>query len=338
LDGLLTALPDSVDSKGYLEVGSDHMNQGLDFFNIRDSNALAAGTQAGDYQGAHLAGQWRLRDNLWLSGSLWQRDLNGLSETYHFNSWQLSGMYRLMDGDGKIPALAMRLSTWGNYANDIGSSFPANAGVNVLLPANTQLKSIKVTNPADNNLQADLVGSWKLTPATDLSLLFGFGRTKLSYGELSGSVVQGGTLYQFPSIGVKQTLATAADGSQILADTSKFDVAKELAWSGNFVQAGINANWRTGPWTFRGGYLIYAIERTAVDDVLASRGWSSYTKIQSITLDVNYRFTPWLSVFARGQLNDKLIFNDMPVIYNTFSADLVGGRYSIFAVGLRADF
>jgi hypothetical protein len=339
LDALLTATPEQTALKGYLEVGSDHMNQQLDFFNIRDTNALAAGTQAGDYHGAHLAGAWRVRDNAWLSGSLWQRNLNGLSETYDFTSWQVSGLYRLMEGAGKVPAMAVRLSAWGNYAGEVGANFPATAGVNVLFPAGTLLQTIKVTDPSDKNLQADLIGTWKLTPATDLSVLFGVGRTQLSYGEITGSLVQSGTPYQLKFMGNK-IVGTAADGSQIGVPASNYgiDVNNELAWSGNFVQAGINAAWSHGPWTLRGGYLFYAVQRQGVDDILAARGWSAFTKTKTIALEANYRVQPNLSVFARSQLSSNLIFNEMPVAYNTFSADLFGGKYSIYTVGLRADF
>ncbi len=339
LDVLLSAIPEQMAPNGYLEVGSDHMNAQLDFFNIRDSDALAAGTQAGDYHGAHLAGGWRIRDNTWLSGGLWQRNINGLSETYGFNSWQVSGLYRFLEADGKIPALAVRLSAWGNYASQIGSSFPSNAGVNSLFPKGTELRSIKVTNPADNQLQADLVGTWKLTPATDLSVLFGAGSAQLSYSELNGSLLESNTLYQFHFAG-NTLFGKATDGSEILKKGSTYDinVDNELAWHGNFVQVGVNSTWRHGPWTLRGGFLFYSIQREAVDDILGKRGWSAFTQSQNILLEANYRFHSRLSVFARGQLGSKLVFNDMPVIYNTYSADLIGGRYSIYTVGLRADF
>jgi len=338
LDAFLTATPEQTAPKATLEVSSDHMNQQLDFFNIRDSIALAAGTQAGDYHGAHLAGAWRVLDNAWLSGSLWQRNLSGLSETYNFTSWQVSGLYRFMEGGGKVPALAVRLSVWGNYAGEVGANFAANTGVQVLMPTGTLLQSIKVSNPADKNLQADLIGSWKLTSTTDLGILFSAGATQLSYGELSGNLLNGGKVYQFPSVGSPGTVATAADGSQILANTSRINVDSELAWRGNFLQAGINASWNHGPWTLRAGYLWYAVQRTGIDDILASRGWSAYTQTKTLALEANYRLRPNLSVFARSQLSDTLIFNEMPVAYNTFSADLFGGKYSIYSIGLKADF
>ena len=343
LDALLTALPEPAVSKGHVEIGSDHMNQRLDFFNIRDSHLLAAGTQAGDYHGGHLAGGWQFNDNLWLSGSLWQRNLNGLSGAYNFNTWQASGLYRFLDGNKKIPSLALRLSAWGNEAGEVSSANICAAPVAnapKTCQADAFLNSVKITNPSDQTLQADLVGTWNLSSATDISVLLGAGTTELSYGTLSGTTQRKGLLYQFSFIG-NDIFGTTADGSsQFREKASKYgvDVAKELAWRGHFVQAGINAVWRSGPWTWRAGYLFHTVQRDAIDDILASRGWSVLTQIKSITLELNHRFSPRLSAFVRSQLSDKLIFNDLPVAYNTFSSDLFGGRYSIYSFGLRYNY
>jgi hypothetical protein len=337
LDALLTATPEQIAPNGYLELGSDHMNQQLDFFKIRDTDALAAGTQAGDYHGAYVSGGWRVRDNIWLTGGLWQRNISGLSENYNFNSWQVSGLYRFMEADGKLPALAFRVSAWGNYSGQIGASFPSNAGVNTLFPTGTELKSIKVVNPADKALQMDLVGTWKPSATTDLSVSLGAGSTELSYDALTGNLTEGGLLYDFRFVGNK-LFGVAADGSEISKTFNNVNVADELAWRGNFLQLGFNGTWSSGPWTLRGGYLYYAIQREGIDDLLAARGWSSFTQSKNVVLEASYRFSLRVSAFVRGQLSTSLIFNDMPVLYNSYSADLFGGRYSIYSVGLRADF
>ncbi len=344
LDVLLTALPEQMASKGYLELGSDHMNAQLDFFKLRDSHALASGTQAGDYHGAHLAGGWSVRDNLWLSGSLWQRRINGLSENFDFNSWQLAGQYRFLEMDGQQPALALRLSAWGNQSSEVGAhnicAAPVVGRPDVCQP-NAFLDSVKISNPADKALQADLVASWAVSPAVDISLFLGMGRTELTFGDVSGSMTRDDKMnYNLSFVGGNIIGTTADGGSQFLDKASKYgiDLAKELAWRGNFVQLGFNAAWRTGLWTWRGGYLYYAIEREAIDDVLASRGWSSVKQSKTLMMEANYRINPRVSVYARGQLSTSLIFNDMPVLYNSYSADLFGGRYSIYTVGLRADY
>ena len=337
LDAFLTAQPEQVAPNGYLEAGVDKMNEQLDFFKIRDSNTLASGTQAGDYQGAHLNGAWRVKEGMWITGSLMQRNLNGLADTFHFNSWRASGLYKFKEADGKIPAMAVRLSAWGNYADEIGSSS------RVAVPG-AILNTVKLTNPSDRQLQADLIGTWQLTPATDMSLFMGVGNTQLSYGDLSGTATLNGCNYQLSFIGntvegkTSSPCSTGADWFSVPSSKYGVDVAKELGWRGNFVQFGANAAWRSGPWTLRGGYLFYAVQREAVDDILASRGWTVYNQSQNLLLEANYRFHPHLTAYARSQLSSTMFFNEMPVTYNTFSSDLFGTRYSLFTVGLRADF
>jgi len=48
--------------------------------------------------------------------------------------------------------------------------------------------------------------------------------------------------------------------------------------------------------------------------------------------------SPHLSVYGRGQLTSALFFNDIAVTYNSSTADRFGSKYSLFTVGLRADF
>lgn len=342
LDALLTATPEQIAPNGYLEVGADHMNQTLDFFNIRDSNKLAAGSSAGDYHGSHIEGGYKVTEGAWLSGSLWQRNISGLADNvYHFTSWQAAGLYRFAEQDGKIPAIAIKLSAWGNYASEMGSTSPVHVP-GATLVKNQNLNTVKITDPSDRQLQADLIGTWKLSPSTDVNVLLSAGSTQLSYGELSGTATlnSDGCNYQLNFIG-NSILGTCAQPYKQFLDSSGsygVNVKKELGWRGNFIQVGANAAWRSGPWTLRGGYLFYAVQREAVDDILASRGWTVYNQSQNLLLEANYRFHPHLTAYARSQFSSTMFFNEMPVTYNTFSSDLFGTRYSLFTVGLRADF
>jgi hypothetical protein len=338
LDAFLTALPEQMGTKAYLEVGADHMNAQLDFFKIRDSDALAAGTQAGDYHGSHLVGGWRLTDKVWLSGSLMQRNLSGLSSTYSFDSWQVSGLYKLNEAAGKVPALAVRVSAWGNSANEVVATKICAApvvGSPKRCQTNALLDKVTIAKPSDRDLQVDLIGTWKPAQNVDLNASLSLGNTQLSYGGLSGLATIDSVSYQLSPVG-SDILFTAADGSQRIVK-NVFD-SNELSWRGNFVQLGASTAWYHGPWTLRGGYLFYSIQREAIDDILKSRGWSVVKQNKTVSLEAAYQLRPHISVFARGQISSALIFNDMPVLYNAFSSDLVGGRYSIYTLGLRSDF
>ena len=340
LDALLTALPEQTAAAGFVELGLDRMSGGLDFFKVRDSDPATAGTKTGDYRGAHLSGSLRLRDGLWVSASLWQRDVDTASDTYRYQSWQLSGLYRFLDAGQTMPALALRLSAWGNRAAQTDSTTP------VTVPG-AILDTVRVTAPADRQLQADLVGTWKPSSSLEVSATLGGGATQLSYGGLSATTTRNGCHYQLAFNGndIFGTLIPPCNASggvieQFYDRSGEYgvDVAKEIAWRGVFAQGGVNMAWRSEPWTLKAGYVYQAVRRDAVDDILASRGHPVHTHNHNITLESDYRFHPQLSGFLRAQLSSNLFFNDIPVTYNSATSDRFGHRYSLYTVGLRADF
>ena len=340
LDGFLTALPERLAPFGYVELGSDHMNDALDVFRIRDSDPLTAGTKAGDYRGQYVNAAWRATDNLWLSGGVGQRRVSDAADTYRYNSWQLAGQYRFLEAAGRRPALALRLSGWGNRAAATESNTP------VTVPG-AILNTVKVTEPADQQLQGDLIGTWTMSPALDVSALLSLGASRLSYGALSATTTRNGCNYQLIFSGndifgtlIPPCAVTGGIIQQFFDSSGDYgvDVAKEIAWRGSFMQLGVNSAWRSGPWTLQGGYLLHVVRREAVDAILASRGKAAHTQNHNITLEADYRFHSHVSVFSRTQFSSNLFFNDIPVTYNSSTASRFGSKYSLFSVGLRAVF
>ena len=340
LDGFLTALPERLAPLGYVELGSDHMNDALDVFRIRERDPLTAGTKAGDYRGQYVNAAWRATDNLWLSGGLGQRHVSDAADTYRYNSWQLAGQYRFLEAAGRRPALALRLSGWGNRAAATESNTPVNVPGAIL-------NTVKVTEPSDQQLQADLIGTWTMSQSLDVSALLSLGASRLSYGALSATTTRNGCNYQLSFSGndifgtlIPPCAATGGIIQQFFDSSGDYgvDVANEIAWRGSFMQLGVNSAWRSGPWTLRGGYLFHAVQREAVDVILASRGKAAYRQNHNITLDADYRFHTHVSVFSRAQFSSNLFFNDIPVTYNSSTASRFGSKYSLFSVGLRAVF
>ena len=339
-DVFLSATPEQQSPRGFIDVSSDHMNGALDFFRVRDSDPLTAGTSAGDYLGAHVTGGIPLGDALWLSGSLWQRNLKSASDSYNYTSWQIAGQYRLIDAQDWQPALAIRLSAWGDYASATESSTA------VVVPG-AKLNTVKITDPADRQLQADLIGSWNLSPSTDVNVLLSAGSSQLSYGALSATTTRNGCEYQvaFTGNNIYGTLAAPCNvGGGVIQqffDSSGaygVDVANEISWRGTFMQAGVNASWRHGPWTVMGGYLFYVAKRDNVDAILIARGKPSYTQNHFLSVEARYRIHNNLQVYGRGQLTSNLYLSDLPVIYNTSTSDRFGSKYSLFSLGLRLNF
>jgi hypothetical protein len=340
LDALLSAYPEPASGRSFVEIDALHMNGALDVFRVRESDPATAGTRAGDYRGRQLMGGWRLGDALWLTGSLSQRAVSDTTDTHQYGGWQLGAQYRFRDADDHWPALALRLSAWGHQAGAVQSTTP------VTVPG-AILNTVRITDPADRNVQADLIGSWKLSPAWQASALLSAGVTRLSYGSLSATTRRDGCNYQLSFTGndifgrlIPPCAAPGGVIEQFFDSSGDYgvDVARELAWRGNFVQLGGNVVWREGAWKLAGGYLFHAIKRESVDDILASRGKSSFDRNHLVLLEADYRVNPWLSLVGRGQFSSRLLFNELPVTYNSSSAARFGRKYSLFTLGLRAEF
>ena len=84
--------------------------------------------------------------------------------------------------------------------------------------------------------------------------------------------------------------------------------------------------------------LFHVVKRKLVDDILNSRGEEAYTQNHNISLQADYRVRPQLTLFARGQLTSNLFFNDIPVTYNSSTAERFDSKYTLFSVGMRAEF
>lgn len=340
LDGLLTAAPDTGASTFSLALATDHMNSSLDIFKVRSNDASLESANTGDYSGQHVTAIWQAAPDVWLSGSWWNRAVTSAADTYRYNSWQVSGQYRFLQARDAWPAMAVRLSSWGNEASATETTSP------VRVPG-AILNTVKITQPADQQVQLDLVGSWQLTPASELSLFASGGVSRLSYGGLSATTTQNGCNYQLQFTGnsIYGSLAQPCSGSsgvieQFFDSSGDYgvDVAKEIAWRGKFIQLGVNGNWRNGPWKLAAGYHVNVISRSDVDQILRARNKTPYTSNKALVLQANYRFNNTFSTFAQAQYNTNLFFNDLPVTYNSSTSVRFSRSYSLYTVGVRADF
>jgi hypothetical protein len=337
LDVFLTATPEPATGLGTLELGVDRMNAQLDLLSLRSSSD--ADTATSSYAAQHLRGGLKLGEQGWLSGSLGQRVVADGGGTYRYTSWQVAGQYRLLEEQSWQPATAVRLSAWGNYADQTESSKA------VVVPG-AKLDSVKITSPADQQLQADVLGTWNLAGGTQINATLGAGTSELSYGALSATTTMDGCRYNLAFNGnavygvVVLPCSTGIYVKEIYDNSGSLgiDVANEIAWRGSFVQAGFNARWQDGPWTWRAGYLFFMVQRDAIDAILASRKQTSYSQNHSLGLEASYRLQANLQLFASALVSSNLFFNDIPVTYNSSTASRFDSRYSVFGAGLRFDF
>jgi hypothetical protein len=339
LDALLSAWPERLGPRAQLEIGADRVNKRIDFSQPDDDPLVAAAAENGDYRGAHLLGAWQVREGWWLSGGLWQRRLSDGTDTYRYRSWQLSGLVRLHEGQGALPALALRASAWGSRSDSTTTNTP------VRVPG-AVLDSVTITRPSDRQLQLDLVGTWTARPGLDASAVLGVGRTRLGYGRLAATTTRNGCLYDLAFNGndIFGELAGPCSAPGVIEqfyDRSGdygVDVAQELAWRGRFVQGGVNLAWREGPWMLRGGVLWHRVDRGAIDRIVQERGQRAYRGTRLIALEGAYQVHEHLALLLRLEASSHLFVAELPVTYNSGTAGRFGGRFSQLTLGLRAGF
>ena len=371
LDTLLSARPERLADTAYLELAVDRVRFTLEPADPTGAGGLGAtgagglgatGASAaprnGGYRGLQLAGAWRASERWWLMAGLWQRDISNGVDNFRYQSGLLAGQVRLSEGSAApagasatglgalwatapAPTVALRLAAWGNQAAITESTTP------VRVPG-AVLDTVTVTRPADQQLQADLIATWALSSALDVNAALGAGISRLSYGALTATTTRNGCPYQLSFNGndIFGTLARPCNGDgggvirQFYDRSGDYgvDVSNEIAWRGHFVQAGLNAAWRQGPWALRAGYLYHTVQRTAVDAILAQRGAPVHRHNHVMALESAYHFTPYLSGVVRGQFSNRLFFNDLPVTYNSATSGNFGSRYAVLSLGLRAGF
>lgn len=339
LDVLLSATPAVDGARGQVELGLSVVNRRIDFSDPEDDSATAARAARGDYRDGALAVLWLPADRWQLSGGLARRFVSDGVDHYRYDAWQLAAQFRVLDGGRSRPALALRLGAWGQRAAETATTTP------VRVPG-AILDTVTVTGPRDRTLQIDAVATWTESPALQWSLLAGAGRTQLAYDDLTATTRRNGCQYdlQFNGNDIFGSLAAPCDAAAVIEqfyDSSGeygVDVAREIAWSGRFVQLGANLRWQRGDWTLRAGWLWHRIDRDGVDAILAARGRPVFRINRTLVLEGAWRLSARLDLFARAQVSDHLFFNDLPVTYNSSTSGTFGSRLSLLTLGLRSAF
>lgn len=339
LDGLLTAYPEQFSKTGYVEVAYDAMNDTLDVLNIRDEDATLAGTNIGDYNGYHVRGGVSVTPALWLDGGLWRRKLDYRADQVSIDSWQIAGQYRVSEANGLVPALALRLSAWGNRSGELSKSTPTTfAGVT--------LDTVTVRDPEDRQIQLDLLGSWKPADAHEVTLLASVGSSRVSVGEITATDTQGGCLYDivFGPTALTGTLAAPCSADVVVNsfsipnDVLGIDVTRETEYDSRYAQAGLVYSWISGRFMLRGGYTFQVFDRDYIDDAIEARGGKAYETNHTLTGELSMRVAKQAAVFVRGTAMSNQLMGEIPFAYNTVTAKRFDKEYGIVSAGVMVGF
>ncbi len=340
LDVLRSVLPETAGERGHVELSVERLNRALAFISTADPVPGQPPPGSGSYKANVLRAAWQVNPVVQLDGGLWQREIGDAVDTFRFLGWQAAVQFRLNEAQGRQPVWALRASAWGNRASATQTTTPVSVQGAIL-------DTVRISAPRDQQLQLDLLASWQPAPAWTVNASLGLGRVKLQYDALTATTRRNGCSYDLSFTGnnIFGQLIEPCDSPngvirQFFDSSGDYgvDVAREIAWSGRFWQAGVNARWQGERWGWTAGALLHQVRREGVDDILASRGDPVHTRNLLLALEARYSVRPNLTLFARTQASSRLFFNDLPVSYNSNTSGSFGRKYALFSLGVRGSF
>ncbi|MDQ9169884.1 hypothetical protein Q8A64_05605 [Oxalobacteraceae bacterium R-40] len=339
LDALLTANKKTTPGSFEIEASYDVMNSTVDIFDIRDNDEEFAGTNVGDYHGAHIRGGVALTPSLWLDGALWKRRIDYRQDEGELDSWQIGAQYKLFDALGVRPAMAVRLGLWGNSADNLSKTSPTRV-------QGVTLDSVNVQDGEDRQVQFDLIASWPVRDSMEVTAFAGAGVSETEIDSISGTASRDGCNYNL-AFGRDKVVGTLAEpcGASVVVErfalrNSAFgvDVYGETEYKARYLHAGFSGKWTGGPWQIRAGYQYQRLNRDDIDDIIERRGGSAYKSNHVVVGEIAYRVLKNVSLFGRGQYMSNQFVGEIPLAYNTFTARRFDKHYGIVSAGIVIDF
>lgn len=329
LDAFLSANQNSTPGEVQIEAAYDLVNSTVDFLNIRNNDANYSGTNVGDYHGAHVSAGVAINPRLWVDGALWQRRIDYRNDLLTINTWQLAAQYKLLEGTGYQPNVAVRVGAWGNYASELKKSSATTVhGVT--------LNSVNVANPQDMQYQFDLIGTSKIFDNTELSVFAGGGASRVSLNSITGTTTLNGCNYNvvFGPTNVVGSCNTNTDSFSIPNSAYGIDINNEAQYNATFYSGGLMLKWTKQDWQVRGGYQFQSLNRNQIDSTIQSRGGIAYQNNHILMGDVMFRLLSNTAIFVRGQYMSNQFIGEIPFAYNTLTASRFDKRYGILSTGL----
>jgi hypothetical protein len=334
LDALLSA--DSYQHPGEFhgEASYDAINATLDVAKMRSSTNYA-GTNVGDYSGAHLRLGYALTSDWSVDGGFWKRAISYRTDQENISSWQVASQYRFYGDANSIESYALRVSGWGNRADTLSKSTPTAI-------MGRTLSSYSVKSPQDRQLQLDAIGTWHLNEEYATSAFFGLGNSHISTGDMTGTYTSGnGCNYNmnFTQTGIYGALATPCNAPFVITNFfTPQQALSEVNYAAHYHQLGASLQWKVDAWTTQFGYQYQQIARGSIDTLITSRGATSYQKNHIFVLDVSRKITPNIALFARGQLMQNQFVGEIPFAYNTATASKFSQKYGFASFGTHITF
>ncbi|MBF0421769.1 MAG: hypothetical protein HQL73_02130 [Magnetococcales bacterium] len=355
LDEFLSVQQETRPFHGEVETGWDGMNKTVDMFDVRKNLSTSGGSSVGDYSGYHLRGGMAWEKHIWTDVSYGDHSVKTPYDNANNKFYQAAVQFKLLENEGKIPALALRLSKWGN-----SSGQAAKGSATPVFGTDISADSIVMKDPKDRQFQGDIIGSWAVSKTTTLSLFTGIGTSKVTVGDFFATL--GGCTYKVTR-GLQPDEVNGGMDSTIRGDAvnagdpncgvTTFSVPLSsyslpelpegmyVSYDAKYYQVGGMIQWQNDEWRLRLGYRLQKWDRGDLDGAIATLQQvdkTSYDTNQNISAEASYKLHPNIAAYARSQYMTNQFLGEVPYSYNLFSSHKFAKPYGYVSLGVAAGF
>ncbi|MBF0416071.1 MAG: hypothetical protein HQL79_09930 [Magnetococcales bacterium] len=354
LDEFLSVQQETRPFHGEVEAGWDGMNKNLDAFGVRKDPG-SSGTTIGDYSGYHLRGGMAWAERIWTDITFNDHTVKTPYDNANNKAYQAAVQVKVLENNDKIPAIALRMSGWGNGSGQIVKGSPT-----AIFGTGITTESMTLQDPKDRQIQGDIIASWALSKTTSVSLFGGMGTSKVTVGDMYVTI--GGCNYKLTrglqpdevNGGMDSTIngqaVNAGDPncgvSSFILPMSSYSLPElpegmYISYSAKYYQFGGMVQWQDDTWRLRLGYRLQKWDRGELDNSIASLqpvDKTVYDTNQHITGEVGYKLHPNVAAFVRAQYMTNQFLGDVPYSYNLFSSHKFSQPYGFMTFGIAAGF
>jgi hypothetical protein len=322
-----------------IEIMRDLVNPQIDVFQVRGRDPALQGTHIGDYAGQHIRAQLSTdSDRLRFEGQAWRRDMQDQNSVIRVTSWQAGGQWHIHADPSATQSYALRLSSWGNQSQAIEHA--SNLSLQAMgLKATVQ--QMRIDQPHDTQLQADLIGSWR---PYRLSAFIGGGQSRVDHGDISGQATLSGCTYRL-QFDTTALIARPAPGCpspmtvRVPLNMLPLDLQGETRYQARFWHIG--GSWSLpmpSAWSMQLGYEHQRLNRDQIDRLIAQRGGRPVDRNHIGIAQMGYQLEPGWSLVVRVQVMTQSWVGEMPMSYNTLTAQHMDRLYGWLSTGVQTSF
>lgn len=353
LDEFLTATPGFAPLHGEGEVGVNMMNNQIDVLGIREGKTDPRNSAIGDYSGVHMRGGLALSRRLWLDGGALVRKITTPYDSGESVSLHGAAQFLVLQPLGWFPAMALRLSAWGDSASEAVKGSPSSI---TLGGTTVTADKVRVEQPWDEQVQLDLISTWHLTPSTRLSMFASYGKSSVYFDNLYVTTISANGLTATGQFLLKQTNTSGSTGikgtcvsdcGQVLDFTMPAPADMQvpeglnIGYDSDYYQVGGMYGWMSPQWRARLGYRYIKLNRD-VDQAVTDMGKTVIDSNHFLTGEVGYKppfpLFEHAGLFVRGQVMMNQFVGEIPFSYNAFSSHKFDNRYGLITAGVTGGF